>query len=365
MQAENRAARILASVLDGTTVQTVSPPASPDMLVQTRDGRQIAMEVRWAGEGWPDDVRRAARDIPHPWPQKVVVVARHLSPGAIEWLRERDANWADEAGQARILGPDGLLVIREPTTRVTDGHSASARAFSWSPSALSLAEAILAREDEPLRAAQLARACHWSTPQVANVLKAFDAKGWTIKRGQARGPGAYRELIDADAMLAIWSASAAEQRDDARIAHRATRDVMALLRGELGAALNRSVTWAASGWAGLELAAPFATTTPSLHIYVADEDFAGPLSGVIEDGGLREVDEGGRVNFWRADPRILRLADVRRGLPVASPPRLYADLSSLGARGQDAADHVKSELIDPLHPVSRRRSGANGAKGPA
>jgi hypothetical protein len=363
MQAENRVARILASVLDGATVRAASSTASPDLLVQTRDGRQIAIEVKWAGEGWPDDVRRVARDIPHPWPQKIVVLARHLSPGAIEWLRERDANWADEAGQTRIVGPDGLLVIREPAIRLADGRSA--RAFSWSSSALSLAEAILAREDEPLRAAQLADACQWSTPQTASVLKTFDAEGWTTKRGPARGQGAYRELIDADAMLATWSAAAAEQRGDVRIAHRATRDVMALLRGELGAALNRSVTWAASGWAGLELAAPFATTTPSLHIYIADEDFAGPLSGVIEEGGLREVDEGGRVTFWRADQRIFRLADMHRGLPVASPPRLYADLSSLGARGQDAADHVKSELINPLHPASRQDSGADAAKEPA
>lgn len=363
MQAENRAGRILASILDGATVQAASSPARPDMLVQTRDGRQIAIEVKWAGEGWPDDVRRVARDIPHPWPQNVVVLARHLSPGAIEWLRERDANWADEAGQARILGPDGLLVIRELVIRHADGRSA--RAFSWSPSALSLAEAVLARGNEPLRAAQLGRACQWSTPQTASVLKAFDAEGWTTKCGPARGPGAYRDLIDADAMLAAWSATTTEQRGDVRIAHRATRDVMALLRGELGAALNRGVAWAASGWAGLELAAPFATTTPSLHIYVADEDFAGPLSAAIEDGGLREVDEGGRVNFWRADPRILSLAGVSRGLPVASPPRLYADLSSLGARGQDAADHVKSELIDPLHPVSPRHSGSDGAREPA
>jgi hypothetical protein len=352
MQAENRARRILASALDGATVQAASSPTGPDMLVQTRDGRQIAIEVKWAGEGWPDDVRRVARAIPHPWPQDVVVVARRLSPGAIEWLRDRDANWADETGQARILGPGGLLVIREPAVRLTDEQSA--RAFTWSPSALSLAETILARGDEPLRAAQLARACQWSTPQIASVLKAFDAKQWTTKRGPARGPSAYRELTDADALLATWSAAAATPGRDVRIAHRATRDVMSLLRDELGAALNRGVTWATSGWAGLELAAPFATTTPSLHIYVADEDFAGPLSAAIEDGGLREVDEGGRVTFWRADQRIFKLAGTHHGLPVASPPRLYADLSSFGARGQDAADHVKSELISPLHPASRQ-----------
>jgi hypothetical protein len=34
---------------------------------------------------------------------------------------------------------------------------------------------------------------------------------------------------------------------------------------------------------------------------------------------------------------------------VVSPPRLYADLNAFGARGGDAADHVKAQLIDPLH----------------
>jgi hypothetical protein len=65
---------------------------------------------------------------------------------------------------------------------------------------------------------------------------------------------------------------------------------------------------------------------------------------------LREVDEGGRVIFWRADPRILKLAERKHGVPVVSASRLYADLASFEARGQDAADHVKALLIDPLHP---------------
>jgi len=358
MQVENRSDRILASVLDGAVVRATpdATPAQPDMIVRTRDGREIVLEIKWAAEGWPADVRRVAHDVPQPWPERVVVVARHLSPGAIEWLRELDANWADETGQARIFGPDGLLVIREPAVRRADAPPGSA--LSWSPSALSLAESILARPDEPLVAAQLARVSHWSTPQAASVLKAFDGEKWTAKRGPARGPAAHRELIDADGMLASWSAAVAAYRGEVRVAHRATRDVMGLLHGELGAALNRHVTWAASGWAGLELAAPFATTTPTLHLYVADEDFAGPLSTAMKEGGLREVDEGGRVNFWRADRRVLELADEHGALPVADAPRLYADLASFDARGQDAADHVKRELIDPLHPVSRSNAGS-------
>ena len=118
-------------------------------------------------------------------------------------------------------------------------------------------------------------------------------------------------------------------------------------------ALDGSVGWALSGWAALELAAPFATTTPSLHVYVAEGGSAGPLSDAVERAGLREVDGGGRVTFWAADPRTLAFATQHEKMPVVSPPRLFADLTALGGRGQDAADHVKELLIDPLHPPDR------------
>jgi hypothetical protein len=348
--AENRLARILALALDGTAVVRADTSGEGSgLLVQTGGGGPVVMHAVWAGEGWPDDVRRAAAGVDDPWPSDVVLLARRLSPGALQWLRARGANWADEDARARIAGPGGLLVIREPTVRAPERDAA--RGFSWSPSSLSIAELILARPAERLSAAQLARDGGWSTAQAASVLAMFDTQEWTIKRGPARGPGAYREILDADAMLSAWSVAVGQESRDIRIAHRATRDVMALLAGELREALEENSSWAVSGWAALELTAPFTTTVPSVHIYVADEDFAGPLTTAIGAAGLREVDEGGRVIFWRADPRVLRLAERKDGVPVVSAPRLYADLASFEARGQDAADHVKALLIDPLlHP---------------
>ncbi|MFI4992842.1 MAG: hypothetical protein ACHQCH_04395 [Solirubrobacterales bacterium] len=347
--AENRLARILALALDGTAVVRAGAPGErSSFLVETGGGGPVVLHAVWAGEGWPDDVRRVAAGVADPWPSDVVLLARHLSPGALDWLRARGANWADEDAQTRIAGPSGLLVIREPAARAPKKDEA--RGFSWSPSSLSIAELILARPAERLRAAELARDGGWSTAQAASVLGMFDAQGWTVKRGPARGPRAYREILDADAMLSAWSVALGQEARDTRIAHRATRDVMTLLAGELREALEENSSWAVSGWAGLELTAPFTTTVPSVHIYVADEDFAGPLTAAIGAAGLREAGEGGRVIFWRADPRILHLAERKDEVPVVSAPRLYADLSSFQARGQDAADHIKTLLIDPLHP---------------
>jgi hypothetical protein len=344
---EKRWQKILASVLEGATVEAAPEGRGSDLVIRTRDGREIEIEVKWAGEGWPQDVRRVVASVGERWPENAVLLARSLSPGAIEWLRERGANWADEVGRARIIGPGGLVVIRE-LAQPPDRRNMP-RSFSWSKSAIAIAEAILALDDRPLRVVELAEESDWSDAQAAKVLKAFDNQGWTAMQGASRGPRAQRRLVDADGLLAAWSGAVAESPRATRIAHRATKDMMALLHNDLVPALERTVGWAVSGWAGLELVAPFATTTPSLHIYIDDTDFAAPLSEAIEEAGLREVDEGGRVTFWAADARIFTPSWRVEDVPVVSAPRLFADLSSFGGRGGDAADHVKAELIDPLH----------------
>jgi hypothetical protein len=346
-EVEKRWQKILGAALEGATVVAGPSDSGADLVVRTRDGRTVAIQVKWAGEGWPQDVRRAAATVDERWPENTVLLARSLSPGAIEWLRERGANWADEAGQAHIVGPGGLVVIRE-VVRPPDMGDVP-RSFSWSKSAIAVAESILAREDRPLRVADLAEKSGWSNAQAAKVLKAFDDQGWTVKQGASRGPGAQRTLVDADRLLAAWSAAVVDSPRATRIAHRATKDPMALLRTDLAPVLERTVGWAISGWVGLELIAPFATTTPSLHIHIADTDFAAPLGDAIEEAGLREVDEGGRVTFWAADARVFNFSQRVEDVPIVSAPRLFADLSSFGGRGGDAADHIKSELIDPLH----------------
>lgn len=342
----NRSSAILATALDGTVVEPAAGQPKHDVVVRTPNDRTTAFQVRWAGEGWPQDVRTAAAKVDEPWPPNMVLIARELSPGAIEWLSARGANWADETGQVRILGPDGLVVIRE---RTRPREERERRWVGWSPSAMAIAEAILAREDQALSATELAGSTGWSVPQTANVLSAFDARGWTVKRGAARGRGASRQLIDADALLASWATAVAAERPSTRLAHRSTRDPMGFLQDQLGPALDNAVKWAVSGWAALDLTAPFASAVPNLHIYIADTQFAGPLSTAIAETGLQEVEEGGRVIFWATDEYVLKLARRAHGIPVVSAPRLYADLSKLGARGQDAADHVREQLIDPLH----------------
>ena len=104
--------------------------------------------------------------------------------------------------------------------------------------------------------------------------------------------------------------------------------------------------WALSGWAGLEIAAPFVTRVPVIHVAVeAKALLDGRLRDAMRATRLREVDEGARVEFRALSPFVLSLAMAQRALPVVSAPRLYADLRALGGRGEEAADHVREGLL--------------------
>jgi hypothetical protein len=339
-----KAARILTAVLDGAIVEYAPGNRGADLLVRSRSGQPaVPLEVKWVSQASPEQLRQVAEGVSDPWPPELVIVADRFSSGAIEWLREREANWADSSGRARILGPQGLIVIRD-SARWPGAPSS----FSWSPSALSIAETMLVWPDPSLRIADLAERSGWSPARVAKVLTYFDHKGWTEKRGGERGRGSGRAFVDPDGLLEEWAPAAAGAPRRERRAHRATHDVMALLHDDLAPALGLGTRWALTGWPALELVAPHMTSVPSLQVYVAENDFAGPLTEAIGKAGLREVDEGGRVTFWPADDRLLDQSVQVAGLPLVAAPRLYADLEAMGSRGIDAAAHIKREFLTPM-----------------
>jgi transcriptional regulator with AbiEi antitoxin domain of type IV toxin-antitoxin system len=304
-------------------------------------GARHYLELIWVGHGWPSDLD----DLEHvrsPWPRDLVVAARRFSPGALERLSELNANWVDEFGRAHIEGPSGLFVVRDAPL----GLERREKTFKWSASAEQIGERLLARPSDNINARELAAESGWSHAQVSNVLRQFDSQGWTQKTGASRGRYAHRSLADPSSLLEAWADYAGRAKRERILAHRVMRDPAAFLRDELGPALVDVSPWAASGWVGLELAAPFTTAVPALQIYVDQAAVGdGRLRKVMASLRLREVDEGARVEFWAAAPAVLTLATDAKSLPVVSAPRLYADLLALGGRGEDAAAHVREELI--------------------
>lgn len=341
----NRLAAALSRALERplTTVERVGPRSVRATVATGRAKHKL--ELRWAGRGWPADLEQALQDVPSPWPRQLVLVSQRFSPGALEQLAERDANWVDETGAARIVTPHGLLVVRHASEDAA--RPDATRGFRWAASSEEIAELLLARPPAgAFSARELAARSGWSHAQTTKLLRQFNARGWVEKVGGARGVGSGWRLANPQDLLEAWAQHIITHRPETLLAHRVLRDPMQFAKTELARALNPRMKWALSGWAGLELAAPFVTTVPVLHVAVEAKALVdGRLRDAMQATKLREVDEGARVEFRALSAFVLSLAMEQHGPPVVSAPRLYADLRALGGRGEEAADHVREELL--------------------
>jgi hypothetical protein len=298
------------------------------------------LETIWSPRGWPSDVQRAIAEVPTPWPRNLVVVSDALSPGALEGLSRQDANWADAVGNVRLLVPPGLSVVKE----AVEESRVKARTLSWSASSVAIAERILREPAVKITVPELAEQSGWSAPQVSNVLQAFDEAGWTTRHGPPRGYGVWRDLINPGSLLDAWSAYMIAHRPACRLGHRFLRDPMEFLRGQLRAIIHRDHGWAVTGWAGLELQAPFVSIVPSLQIYLSEDRFTEEADRVFHSADIRDVEDGANIEVWRADGKLL--VDFVDDVPVATPARLYADLLAIGGRGQEGAQHLRETRIE-------------------
>jgi len=299
------------------------------------------LTILWAGRGWPAEAQQAIADVPDPWPRHLVVAARSLSPGALEKLRKRDANWVDEAGNVRLHVPPRLFVMKEANAK----ERKKAPAFSWSSSSTALAEFLLANKPEKIELNEIAGKTGWSVPQVSNVLRAFDKAGWTSRHGPPRGRGVWRELANRGALLEAWSAHLVDHRPKRHLGHRLLRDPVGYLSGELAPLLNNQGKWAVTGWAGLEISAPYISFIPSLQVYLPSELPDRDLFRIFEKGGISMVEEGANVEFWEMDFPLLTAPDNASIVPVVNLPRLYSDLLAIGGRAKDGAEHLREIRI--------------------
>ncbi|WP_156044077.1 hypothetical protein [Cellulomonas sp. HZM] len=356
--ANNRAIAVVEAALERATSGAVRaeqvdsrPPL--DLVHVTYGDTVAALALRWVGDGYPSEVRRALDELgllglpPDVTP---VVVARRISSGSRALLAEHDVSWADARGGIDVRARPGLFVV----------HAAEPAASRpgpdrFTPTTSALAEFILQRATHDDVATPpvegLAETLGISAAAASTGLQLFDRRGWTTKTGPARGPGSGRVLREPGALLDAWAEAHAGAEVDAIGAQAFIRDGLAWLSDTFTATWE-SHAWALTGLLALELRAPFSTTTNPIDIYVDDSSLRrGPaLTSRLSAAGLVPADTGVRVRLLPAGRFTLRLAELsepdRTDVPLVSDIRLYGDLlRSGGVRAAESARHLRETRI--------------------
>ena len=109
--------------------------------------------------------------------------------------------------------------------------------------------------------------------------------------------------------------------------------------------------WAATGALAASVLAPLATAVAPLEAYLAASTPAA-LTAAAAEAGL-PLDPGGRL-VLRPFPKLTRPEHVDHSheIPLMPWPRVYADLQHSGVRNEEAAEHLKEQMMMRPEPTA-------------
>ncbi len=290
------------------------------------------IEIKWVGEG---TLANAKQLISNPNIQRpFIVVARFISPGARNILSNAEISWVDETGAAEI-NIDKIIVSR--TGYQTKSINKSVK---WTPSVIAVAETLLCGTKPTISATKdISGYSDGSCTHALQLLTKLNLLEANIKRGRYSA----RRIRDQYKLLEAYSAAIeTEQKQPSLQIGVIWKDVISNLR-EIGMKLNRiNLDWAVTGIAASDILAPYLTNVSSAEIYVNANTRIG-LEAIAKDMGLQPIN-GGRLTIKPFPKSIVKkLIKNVYEIRIVSWPRIYADLLSVGVRGEEAAEHLREK----------------------
>lgn len=320
---------ILSSLdLSGPSLTVERPDTGVDLVAWLAD---TLLLIQVKSHLWPNEVPSAVHQIRAYCQARLdprcvpILMAPSVSDRAAEICRELGMSWADLAGNCHIRFGEVLIHIEGKK-----GEKAPKRGTGslYTPQAARVVHALLTEPCTSWKVVDLAERTRVSLGQVSNVRKLL------IREAFAEVSENGVQLSDPKRLLLDWARNYRPRRTARRYySLRRPREFELALGDHLP-------SYALTEFAAAERYAPYARSQ-SVAFYVPAWH---PRYEKALD--LRPADTTPNV-FVYEDADGLLFSETQGAMPLASPIVTYLDLTHLGGRGQDAADHLLHTTILP------------------
>jgi hypothetical protein len=247
---------------------------------------------------------------------------------------EAGVGWFDLSGNARIMAP-GLRVI-------VDGQPNRFRSVGrppnlFAPMSSRIVRWLLTHPAESFSQREIARFTGLDEGFVSRLVSRLERDDYLVRdEGKAVRPKDPGLLLDA------WREAYDFSRHTFRRGHVAARSGDALLRFVSERLSEQKIEHAATGLAGAWALTRFATFR-IVTVYVTSD----PSQALLDRLGFQKEERGS--NLWLALPNdegVFQGAVEKDGIRCVHPVQVYIDLKGQPERSQDAAEHLRVELLN-------------------
>ena len=306
--------------------------------IETPTGRStLVVEVRTVGQ--PRIIReatnqlmRARNELPRAYG---IVMAPYISPEAAGICVKEGIGFADLAGNC-LLSFDQVFISKEgkrnPFARKRDLRSL------YSPKAERVLRVLLSTPGRSWKLQSLAKESAVSLGQSFNVKKLLVDREWV-----ETGADGLRLTAPAK-LLAEWEEHYDFRRSTVQEFY-TLRPIADFERLLAEACAKGELDYALAGFSSAARYAPMVRYQRAMAYVVGSlDDLAGRLQ-------LKPVSSGANVNLIAPyDDGVLYGAETRGDARVTSPVQTYLDLCQIKGRGEEAADFLKQQVIQPSWP---------------
>jgi len=326
---------------------SIGPRGRADALIDARvGGHPIRLLIEAKREAFPRDVRETVwqlrnylAHIPH-GDREIVpfLMARAISPGARDILREEGVGYYDLGGSLFIPARHAFVYVDRPTPKK------NARIFDsvFQGQKARVVQAVFDRRNEWLSVKELAESTEVSPATASATLTELERREWIDVQGA--GPSKLRRLRSAKALVDAWTSYIADQKPPRIVRYYVPGGSAVELAQRLDAACqDADAAYAVTAEAAAQLYAPYLSTISQVKCRI--EPGRGQQEA-LERLDARPVNEGWNLGLIETRARgDITVAGRVEGVRLASPLQVYLDLLQSSGRSREMAAHLRAERL--------------------